>query len=160
MKGFATCICVLPSFTTIPDPTVITFTQEQTGRELQTPVLSIKSTASRSSPSPPSSHWYRAFPCAKYAPSHCNALTHVLPHSLSVLTHSLKHRTGRTRHGGVPISSYSFGAPRHDSVFYTPPMGRIGVHHPREIVQVEREIVQFVSVYPMELEGHDMLSST
>jgi hypothetical protein len=37
-------------------------------------------------------------------------------------------------------------------------MGRIGVHHPREIVRVERdytggEIVQFSSVYPMELEG-------
>jgi hypothetical protein len=37
-------------------------------------------------------------------------------------------------------------------------MGRIGVHHPREIVRVERdytggEIVQFTSVYPMELEG-------
>jgi hypothetical protein len=42
-------------------------------------------------------------------------------------------------------------------VYYTPPMGRIGVHHPREIVRVERdytggEIVQFASVYPMELE--------
>jgi hypothetical protein len=37
-------------------------------------------------------------------------------------------------------------------------MGRIGVHHPREIVRVERdytggEIVQFTSVYPLELEG-------
>jgi hypothetical protein len=37
-------------------------------------------------------------------------------------------------------------------------MGRIGVHHPREIVRVERdysggEIVQFSSVYPMELDG-------
>jgi hypothetical protein len=37
-------------------------------------------------------------------------------------------------------------------------MGRIGVHHPREIVRVERdytggEIVQFSSAYPMELEG-------
>lgn len=37
-------------------------------------------------------------------------------------------------------------------------MGRIGVHHPREIVRVERdytggEIVQFSSIYPMELEG-------
>jgi hypothetical protein len=37
-------------------------------------------------------------------------------------------------------------------------MGRIGVHHPREIIRVERdytggEIVQFSSAYPMELEG-------
>ena len=37
-------------------------------------------------------------------------------------------------------------------------MGRIGVHHPREIVRVERdytggEIVQFSSAYPLELEG-------
>ncbi|KAF8499124.1 Golgin subfamily A member 7/ERF4 family-domain-containing protein, partial [Russula emetica] len=58
----------------------------------------------------------------------------------------------------VPVSSYRFGPPGRDSVYYTPPMGRIGVHHPREIVRVERdytggEIVQFASVYPMELEG-------
>ncbi len=37
-------------------------------------------------------------------------------------------------------------------------MGQIGVHHPREIVRVERdytggEIVQFSSTYPLELEG-------
>jgi hypothetical protein len=37
-------------------------------------------------------------------------------------------------------------------------MGRIGVHHPREIVRVERdytggEIVQFSSAFPMELEN-------
>jgi hypothetical protein len=32
--------------------------------------------ASPSSPSPLSSHWYRAFPCSKYAPSYCNTLTH------------------------------------------------------------------------------------
>ena len=63
----------------------------------------------------------------------------------------------------MPVSSYSFGQPGRDSVFYTPPMGRIGVHHPREIVRVERdytggEIVQFASVYPMELEGRVSLS--
>jgi len=65
---------------------------------------------------------------------------------------------GKSRRGGVPVSSYSFGPPGRDSVYYTPPMGRIGIHHPREIVRVERdytggEIVQFTSVYPMELEG-------
>jgi hypothetical protein len=42
-------------------------------------------------------------------------------------------------------------------------MGRIGVHHPREIVRVERdytggEIVQFATVYPMELDGRVSLS--
>ncbi|KAH9996619.1 Golgin subfamily A member 7/ERF4 family-domain-containing protein, partial [Russula vinacea] len=44
------------------------------------------------------------------------------------------------------------------SAYSGPPMGRIGVHHPREIVRVERdytggEIVQFSSAFPMELEG-------
>ncbi len=58
----------------------------------------------------------------------------------------------------MPVSSYRFGPPGRDSVFYTPPMGQIGVHHPREIVRVERdytggEIVQFSSTYPLELEG-------
>jgi len=67
-------------------------------------------------------------------------------------------KPGKARRGGVPVSSYRFGPPGRDSVYYTPPMGRIGVHHPREIVRVERdytggEIVQFASVYPMELEG-------
>ncbi|KAF8480902.1 Golgin subfamily A member 7/ERF4 family-domain-containing protein, partial [Russula ochroleuca] len=57
----------------------------------------------------------------------------------------------------VPVSSYRFG-PAHDSAYSGPPMGRIGVHHPREIVRVERdytggEIVQFSSAFPMELEG-------
>jgi len=64
---------------------------------------------------------------------------------------------GQAKRGGVPVSSYRFG-PARDSVFSVPPMGRIGVHHPREIVRVERdytggEIVQFSSVYPVELEG-------
>jgi hypothetical protein len=71
---------------------------------------------------------------------------------------TLERSTRKARRGGVPVSSYHFGPPGRDSVYYTPPMGRIGVHHPREIVRVERdytggEIVQFSSVYPMELEG-------
>ncbi|KAH9043789.1 Golgin subfamily A member 7/ERF4 family-domain-containing protein [Lactarius pseudohatsudake] len=58
----------------------------------------------------------------------------------------------------VPISSYYFGPPPADSAFFTPPVGQIGVHHPREIVRVERdysggEIVQFSSTYPLEFEG-------
>jgi hypothetical protein len=92
-------------------------------------------------------------------PSFPDSLIHI-PILCSVLFNSLtlEHSTGKTRRGNVPISSYRFGPPGRDSVFYTPPMGRIGVHHPREIVRVERdytggEIVQFASVYPMELEG-------
>lgn len=78
-------------------------------------------------------------------------------------THAFECSTGRARRGGVPVSSYRFVPPGRDSVYYTPPMGRIGVHHPREIVRVERdytggEIVQFMSVYPMELEGRVSLS--
>jgi len=58
----------------------------------------------------------------------------------------------------VPVSSYYYGPPPADSAYFTPPMGQIGVHHPREIVRVERdysggEIVQFASTFPMELEG-------
>jgi hypothetical protein len=37
-------------------------------------------------------------------------------------------------------------------------VGIIGIHHPREIIRVERdyssgEIIQFAPIYPMELEG-------
>src|SRR6267142_978379 len=58
----------------------------------------------------------------------------------------------------VPASSYHLGPPPEDSAYFTPPVGQIGVHHPREIVRVERdytggEVVQFSSAYPMELEG-------
>jgi hypothetical protein len=42
MKGLTACVCVVLFFTTIPDPTIILSTQEQAGRELQTPALSIK----------------------------------------------------------------------------------------------------------------------
>lgn len=70
---------------------------------------------------------------------------------------TLERSNGQAIRGGVPVSSYRFGSVR-DSVFSAPPTGRIGVHHPREIVRVERdytggEIVQFSSAYPMELEG-------
>ena len=58
----------------------------------------------------------------------------------------------------VPVSSYYFGPPPPGSAYFTPPVGQIGVHHPREIVRVERdysggEIVQFSSTYPLEFEG-------
>lgn len=58
----------------------------------------------------------------------------------------------------IPISSYYFGPPPLDCAYGTEPIGQIGVHHPREIVRVERdysvgEIVQFSPTYPLELEG-------
>ncbi|THH13204.1 hypothetical protein EW146_g6987 [Bondarzewia mesenterica] len=58
----------------------------------------------------------------------------------------------------IPISSYYFGPPPMDSAYGTEPTGQIGVHHPREIVRIERdysagEIAQFSATYPLELEG-------
>ena len=58
----------------------------------------------------------------------------------------------------VPISSYYRGPPPADSAFGSEPIGQIGLHHPREIVRVERdysggELIQFAPVYPLELEG-------
>ncbi|KAI9512316.1 Golgin subfamily A member 7/ERF4 family-domain-containing protein [Russula earlei] len=62
------------------------------------------------------------------------------------------------RLGAAVSSSYRFGPIPPDSAYYTPPVGQIGLHHPREIVRVERdysggEIVQFSSSYLEELEG-------
>ncbi|OCH84764.1 hypothetical protein OBBRIDRAFT_829289 [Obba rivulosa] len=58
----------------------------------------------------------------------------------------------------VPHSSYYFAPPPPDSAYGTDPIGQIGVHHPREIVRIERdytggELPQFAPVYPLELEG-------
>ncbi|KAG6333437.1 hypothetical protein ID866_5651 [Astraeus odoratus] len=58
----------------------------------------------------------------------------------------------------IPHSSYYFGPPPPDTAYGTPPVGHIGVHHPREIVRIERdyatgEVVQFSPVYPLELES-------
>ncbi|TFK19902.1 hypothetical protein FA15DRAFT_155041 [Coprinopsis marcescibilis] len=58
----------------------------------------------------------------------------------------------------VPKSSYYFGPPGPESAYGTPPMGRIGIHHPREILRVERdytggEVIQFAPIYPLELEN-------
>lgn len=58
----------------------------------------------------------------------------------------------------IPHSSYYFGPPPITSAFGTEPIGQIGVHHPREIVRVERdysggELCQFSPAYPLELEG-------
>ncbi|RDB29061.1 Golgin subfamily A member 7 [Hypsizygus marmoreus] len=58
----------------------------------------------------------------------------------------------------IPKSSYYFGPPPSDSAFGTPPVGQIGLHHPREIIRIERdytggELVQFAPIYPLELEG-------
>ena len=93
-----------------------------------------------------------------FPPKPCVVFPCLLTHSL--LLHSrltLEHSNRQAKRGGVPVSSYRFGALAH-SAYSGPPMGRIGVHHPREIVRVERdytggEIVQFSSAFPMELEG-------
>jgi len=58
----------------------------------------------------------------------------------------------------IPKSSYYFGPPPPDSAYGTPPVGQIGVHHPREVLRVERdytggELIQFAPIYPLELEG-------
>ncbi|EPS98092.1 hypothetical protein FOMPIDRAFT_1149294 [Fomitopsis schrenkii] len=58
----------------------------------------------------------------------------------------------------VPYSSYYFGPPPPDAAYGTPPVGQIGLHHPREIVRIERdysagELPQFSLVYPLEFEG-------
>jgi len=57
-----------------------------------------------------------------------------------------------------PKSSYYFGPPAEDSAFGTAPVGQIGVHHPREMVRIERdysggELPQFAAIYPLEFEG-------
>ncbi|KAH8101443.1 Golgin subfamily A member 7/ERF4 family-domain-containing protein [Cristinia sonorae] len=58
----------------------------------------------------------------------------------------------------IPFSSYYFGPPPLDAAYGTHPIGHIGVHHPREIIRIERdytggELVQFAPIYPLELEG-------
>jgi hypothetical protein len=58
----------------------------------------------------------------------------------------------------IPKSSYYYGPPPPDTAFGTDPVGQIGIHHPREIVRVERdysggEIIQFSAIYPLEFEG-------
>ncbi len=58
----------------------------------------------------------------------------------------------------IPKSSYYFGPPAPDSAYGTAPIGQIGLHHPREILRIERdytggELIQFAPIYPLELEG-------
>ncbi|KAJ7071585.1 Golgin subfamily A member 7/ERF4 family-domain-containing protein [Mycena amicta] len=68
---------------------------------------------------------------------------------------TLSSARARTR---IPKSSYYFGPPPSDSAYGTQPIGQIGLHHPREILRVERdytggELIQFAPIYPLELEG-------
>ncbi|KAH9938988.1 Golgin subfamily A member 7/ERF4 family-domain-containing protein, partial [Epithele typhae] len=58
----------------------------------------------------------------------------------------------------IPHSAYYFGPPPPDSAYGSEPIGQIGVHHPREVLRVERdytggELPQFTPTYPLELEG-------
>ena len=67
-------------------------------------------------------------------------------------------RDSRTSKRLIPKSSYYYGPPPADTAFGTDPIGQIGIHHPREIVRIERdysggEIIQFSAVYPLEFEG-------
>ena len=67
-------------------------------------------------------------------------------------------RTKRTDTPKPPHSSYYIGPPTGATAFSTAPCGQIGVHHPREIVRIERdydhgELVQFSTTYPLELQG-------
>jgi hypothetical protein len=64
----------------------------------------------------------------------------------------------RRRRPLIPRSAYYNGPPASDSAYGTPPAGQIGIHHPREIVRIERdyaggELIQFSSIYPIELDG-------
>jgi Golgin subfamily A member 7/ERF4 family len=57
-----------------------------------------------------------------------------------------------------PHSSYYIGPPTSPTAYATPACGQIGVHHPREIIRIERdydhgELVQFSTSYPLELQG-------
>lgn len=66
--------------------------------------------------------------------------------------------SGRPARPLIPRSSYYYGPPPANAAFGTEPIGQIGVHHPREIVRVERDytggdLVQFAPVYPLEFEG-------
>jgi hypothetical protein len=72
--------------------------------------------------------------------------------------HEMAQKSVVQRNIMIPVSSYYVGPPPIDAAFGTDPVGIIGVHHPREILRIERdysggEIVQFSSVFPLELEG-------
>jgi hypothetical protein len=58
----------------------------------------------------------------------------------------------------VPKSSYYFGPPPADAAYGSNPVGKLGTHHPREVIRLERdytggELIQFSSAFPLELEG-------
>ncbi|KIK70337.1 hypothetical protein GYMLUDRAFT_267200 [Collybiopsis luxurians FD-317 M1] len=67
-------------------------------------------------------------------------------------------QTRRRNRSLIPKSSYYFGPPPPGSAYGSDPVGQIGLHHPREIIRVERdytggELIQFAPIYPLELEG-------
>lgn len=90
-------------------------------------------------------------------PSHNNGRVETESYSLPRSPMYASQHTGRRR-PLIPHSSYYYGPPASDSAYGTPPVGQIGVHHPREIVRIERdyaggELTQFSSIYPIELDG-------
>ena len=79
-------------------------------------------------------------------------------HCLPLSDQLLPVHISRTSRRLIPKSSYYYGPPPPDTAFGTDPIGQIGIHHPREIVRIERdysggEIIQFSAVYPLEFEG-------
>jgi len=77
---------------------------------------------------------------------------------LPLLDHFSSIPIARSSNRLIPKSSYYYGPPPPDTAFGTDPIGQIGIHHPREIVRIERdysggEIIQFSAVYPLEFEG-------
>jgi hypothetical protein len=80
------------------------------------------------------------------------------PHMGTLSTRAGQTLRERASHPLIPKSSYYFGPPPADSAYGSDPVGKIGMHHPREVLRVERdytggEVIQFASVYPLELEG-------
>jgi len=70
----------------------------------------------------------------------------------------LQQKTGKAQRRYIPKSSFYFGPPAPDAAYGSAPIGHIGIHHPREILRVERdytggELIQFAAIYPLELEG-------
>lgn len=93
-------------------------------------------------------------PCASISVTPNSYLAGMVDNLLSAL--SCLHR--RNTRPLIPKSSYYFGPPPPDAAFGTQPVGKIGVHHPREVIRIERdytggELIQFASIYPLELEG-------
>jgi len=89
----------------------------------------------------------------------------ILPTTTTTATYSAREtarfaamQSQTTARSLVPKSSYYFGPPGPGSAYGTRPIGQIGLHHPREILRIERdytygELMAFAPIFPLELEG-------